>query len=292
MGTNNDTNHDDKNHQRMATYLTNTELKSSDEVIHRLWRTICSAIPFCAVSLAMYEYASYMEILAIIMLCIFALPTIRLIWLISSAQHLYRIHSYSKVIPKWMRMPVTYKIGEFRQESVYSISEFSVIRGDEMIASMLTLSENIWLVSIIVFVFRMTEDASNDNDIIHNIHLDDVLMIIGVYGLLLRGIWDLNPWSLTQRVLHYIGDVCWMMVIGAYGVQTKWNYVFYVLSALAVLFFILWTLFSIKADNYKGDNIKKISLHSKLMLFCEICMLWQGVIALILWTYHYDEYRL
>ena len=266
----------------LPNYFSNTETTICKQTVHRIWRTIISIMPLIAVVLSTYEYMAFMQILSLMMLCIFGIPIIRLLYLIYSAPNIHRIHCYSKTIPNWLSLSVTYKIGEFEQESVHSISEFSQISGDKMMPSMLSISENIWFISMVAFVLRITQF---ENDI----HLDDILILIGVFGLLLREIWEFNPCSLAQRIVHYIGDILWSSVIGAYGWQTSFDYAFFIMTGLAITFFVLWIVISCKADKCKGVDPKRISLHSKLMLSCEIFMLCQGAIALILWSWNYNE---
>eukprot|EP01083_Nonionella_stella_P229011 811074_1 len=268
--------------QRTTVYLTTDKIiKSREEVTQRIWKTIISAaLPLVCIVLMIdfIPYASYMELIAIVMICIFATNTLRLLLIIYRAKNMYRIHSFNKVLPNWTTMPVTYKIGEWKHQCIHSISELSAIKGGDTITSIVSMSENIWILCISMIIYKMSSISKHPD--IDNLNLDDLLIMTGVFGLLLRSIWDLNPWSTVQKLIHYIGTICWFAVIVAHGYQTHWNYIFYILSGLAIVFFMLWTMISIKANKFDGENTKKINMYSKFMLVSELCMLWQGIIAL------------
>eukprot|EP01084_Bolivina_argentea_P114885 204435_1 len=104
--------------RHLTTYFTDSGQTALDEISERIWRTIVSVVVPCTAILFLIDfnlYASFMEILAIVMLCTFVSTTLRLFWVIFRAKNMYRICSRKKVIPNWTTLPVTYKIMEFKK---------------------------------------------------------------------------------------------------------------------------------------------------------------------------------
>ena len=185
-----------------------------------------------------------------------------------NGKYLYRVYSLSGIIPNWTDMTVCYRALQFPYNPIESISEFSAIHGGMGQAYLFSIGLFSWCVLLVSF---FTQRQFNDK--FQSFGVSEICEVIGCYGLLLIGIFELDPFSKYMIICHYIGGVLGLFTIIGFNYQQFFIYsklnsisvgdIFYrvllpiVIDIGFVVGYSTWIIYGIKAQEYGKKWIQK-----------------------------------
>ena len=291
----------------------------------RLWRTILAVL----IPILLFPFAAHPSInVPIISLCGIAL----LIMFVGYFFHvfsifgrakrkpgsvIYRMYSVSAISPEWTSMSVAYRVYAFQNHPIESISEFSAIDGGIAQSMLLTISCYSWATVLCAIAFEAEDKGFKA------LNFGDVSELIGCFGLVLIGTFDLDPFNSRLQICHYLGALLGTGTIIGFWYQQykignhKGRDVAYhiigptILSAVAVTCFLLWQYYGYIADKYPPvrknrkpgcleklmspcipedePDLSQISNISLKNVFFEAVFLFCGACSMCLWMIYYHE---
>ena len=223
---------------------------------------------------------------------------------------LFRVYSVNSMIPDNTDMSVCYRALLFKYQPITSISEFSAIQGGIAQIMLLIISSYSWVVLLCAMTPEIYKYGFNI------LSIGDICELIGCYGLVLIGTFELDPWNKTMQWFHNTGAMMGSLTLVGFiyqqyiiAIHTKRQLndtliVPIILTVIAVIAYLFWNYFSNVANNYdpskkNGNNnsmsekeIKKIrqtvtSLSLKNVI-SEAFVLYSGSTAMCLWLMHFD----
>ena len=190
--------------------------------------------------------------------------------------YLYRVYSLSGIIPDWTDMAVCYRALRFPYNPIESISEFSAIHGGMGQIYLFSIGLFSWCVLLVSF---FTQKQFNDKFQSFGI---EICEIVGCYGLLLIGTFELDPFNKYTILCHYLGGVLGVCTIIGFNYQQFFIYsklnsvsggdILYrvVLPIVIDMCFIIgyssWIYCGSKAQKYGKNLIQDLIVDKKLKL--------------------------
>merc|ERR1719419_246146 len=142
--------------------------------------------------------------------------------------YLFKVTTRFSNVPDWasMRIANTQLLHLYRP--IQSISEFSAISGGLANQMLATLGPFTWVMVCMLFAAEM----QCDNGYQFNLSASDVLILIGVAGIIMIGMFELNHYDRAMKVFHYIGVGMAISILVAGMIQglalsmtqNKWGY--------------------------------------------------------------------
>mmetsp|Transcript_65415 Transcript_65415/g.80088 ORF Transcript_65415/g.80088 Transcript_65415/m.80088 type:complete len:342 (+) Transcript_65415:63-1088(+) len=214
---------------------------------------------------------------------------------------LYRVYSINGAPTNWSYMLITYRQIVFPFHPITSISEFSAIGGGLAHDMLLAISSYNWAILLCGIAVKFQSCGAFTGD--------DIVVLIGGFGLALIGTFELDPFNNTMQTIHTTGAALGLGTVVAYTWQTVryatllsecsgatlarlWSPI--LLDIIAVVGFIGWRISHCKADKYGASpGPKESKTVSKLTLLCvtfEAIFLYSGAISECLWLIFHDFY--
>jgi len=173
--------------------------------------------------------------------------------------YLFKVETRMTRVPEWaeMRVANTQLVHLFRP--IQSISEFSAISGglaNHMIANLGPIS-----LVMVIMLFGSEMQCMNGNGFSWDVA--DGLLLVGVSGIVVIGIFELNHFELAMKRLHYLGvmmAICILVASLIQGVALGGGYKVFpiVMNAIAWPCFVYWQfLSSNKRAQQFEDRLRK-----------------------------------
>jgi len=170
-------------------------------------------------------------------------------------------------VDQWARMRIANTQVMYKLRAIQSISEFSAISGGQANQMIANLGPFAWVAVAMMYIAHMQcLDGSN-------FHLDitDVLLIIGVNGIVMIGLFELNQFDLGMKHGHYIGvgmAICLLVASMIQGIsiskaQDNWAH----LAAPILLNGIAWPTFIYWLKISSPDSAKQYE--QQFIDYCE-----------------------
>ena len=224
-------------------------------------------------------------------------------------------------------MSVAYKVYAFENHPIESISEFSAIDGGIAHALLLTLTCYSWAVVLCAVSFEL-ENKINDNDKEYNftdaVNIGDMLEVIGCFGLVMIGTFELDAFNSTLQMFHYIGAGLGVGTLAGFlyqqyiiGVINDNIIAYLILPIILIIFatigFIMWQYYGFVAMEYPPNqhlkdsriyqtirnclspclpdkyDLDKITIVSLKNVISEAVFLFCGCLAMCLWLVFYHD---
>jgi hypothetical protein len=235
---------------------------------------------------------------------------------LSQNRYLFRIWTRSKSVAGWANMSVAIHQQLYYYQAIQSISEFSAIDGGIASYMLSNLGPFTWTIISMHFAAELYYNPLFVWDI------TDFCEIIGVVGLVMIGIFELDPYNQSMKLLHYIGAVCGVGTIIGFVIQqysisfakdgeiTLFALLSLFILIMAPIFFVLWQWSNKKTNQYVkrlkeeyGNNEKKrkpsdkelelirsqITRFSLQNIIFEGIFLFLGASSLAMWLMNYHK---
>ena len=236
-------------------------------------------------------------------------------------KRIHRIYSVNVVYPSWAGMTFTGKTLLFKNHAITSISEFSAIMGGTANAMLIIISSYGFAVLICGIG---AEQVTRGFDFTFDIFAE----LIGIYGTVLIGAFELDKFSKQMVFMHYVGVVFALFTLAGFifqafrlealadGKEDPWRiYVSIFLTLFGMVTGALWTFmgqvakaFAHNKDTWwtwcgcacnclkirKRDSMqeaqvaKYITKLTYLNIFFEGCAIFSGALATCLWLMSFD----
>jgi len=211
---------------------------------------------------------------------------------------LYRIYSASATPSNWAKMSVSSHQLLYKNRAIQSISEFSAIDGGVPNTMLATLSAFTWC-TLVMFLATFSAWTCN-----FKYDASDYCQLVGVAGLVLIGMFELDPFNKWMKRFHYIGAAMGTGTIIGYFIQqlslgTKiWLPI--LISVIALSAFIAWQVFNKLTDKFEQEHenitledVEKIqgelSRFTMKNVLSEAIFLFCGALCTCLWIIEYDQ---
>ena len=317
--------------------IKNFEKNEKERFVQRMWRSFTALlIPVILFPFMLYERQSVIQMLGYALLFMFVGYFVQIFSIFGRVArkrrdiaNIYRMYSVSSICPGWTSMSVAYKVYAFEKHPIASISEFSAIDGGIAQTMLLTISCYSWAIVLCAVAFELEDkiDDSNSSDNWHDaVNLGDIAQMVGCFGLVLIGTFDLDPFNFKLQFLHYTGAVLgvgtligyiWQQYVIGYYENDIWGYIWFPLAinCIAIMSFILWQSYGFVAESYppltarfkdpehkggcffrnviykcvpeyKLENITKVSM---INVTAEATFLFGGAFSMCLWLVNYHQ---
>ena len=231
--------------------------------------------------------------------------------------YLYRVYSLNGIIPNWTEMSVCYRAIQFPYNPIESISEFSAIHGGMGQIYLFSIGLFSWCVLLVSFFTQL-----QFNDKFEKFGISEICEVIGCYGLLLIGIFELDPFNKFMIMCHYTGALLGFCTVIGFNYQQFFIYsklnsisvggiLYHVVLPIAldiglIIGYCSWMYFGCKAKEYgkkltqertKNNNNNnsdndRISLNKLALanVCCEALFLIVGAYSMCLYLISYEDF--
>ena len=128
----------------------------------------------------------------------------------SKGRNLFRIWTRSDPVNGWTSMNIATHQQIYEYEAIQSISEFSAIDGGIASIMLSNLGPFVWAIVTMHFAAELHCNCFFVWDIA------DVLEIIGITGLVMIGVFELDPYNPGMKFFHYFGAACGTGTVAGY----------------------------------------------------------------------------
>eukprot|EP00485_Elphidium_margaritaceum_P009459 CAMPEP_0202707298 /NCGR_PEP_ID=MMETSP1385-20130828/19639_1 /ASSEMBLY_ACC=CAM_ASM_000861 /TAXON_ID=933848 /ORGANISM="Elphidium margaritaceum" /LENGTH=437 /DNA_ID=CAMNT_0049365987 /DNA_START=34 /DNA_END=1347 /DNA_ORIENTATION=- len=129
-------------------------------------------------------------------------------------RYLYRIWTRSASVKGWSKMTIAAEQRRFQLNAIESISEFSAVEGAVSSLMLANLGPVTWTMVFMHFASELAYDEVFSWDVA------DILEMIGVSGLVMIGMFELDPYNPGMKLFHYIGAAAGVGTIAGYVLQS------------------------------------------------------------------------
>eukprot|EP01083_Nonionella_stella_P016455 45935_1 len=259
---------------------------------HRAFYILAMPVAFL-VFITTFPDHSFAQVAGCGILLMFMLYFGNIFMFLYSGAAVFRIYSPSALPSGWIDMSITSHQLLYKNKAIESISELSAISGGEARVMLATLSAYSWTIVCMLLAAYSTFDCDFTWDIV------DYLQLIGAAGLILVGIFELDPYNLWMRRMHYFGALSGVSgtvfgyAIQQYSIGTKmWLPI--LIGSVCVIAGCWWQYCCNCADKFeqKYENISpedvgeikdEITRWSIKCVTAEAIFLFCGVLSISLW---------
>jgi len=183
----------------------------------------------------------------LIMYTVYFLNLARLMWPhanLENEAHLFKIQTRLSRVEGWASMRIANTQLLFPHQPIQSISEFSAIAGGQARHAIANLGPISWIGLVMMYGSQM---QSNERSF--NWDIAEYLVIVGVSGIVMIGMFELNHFDHGMRLFHYVGVIMAICILPACLLQGLalggYNMVFPVLlNVVAWPCFLFWRWYS------------------------------------------------
>mmetsp|Transcript_51664 Transcript_51664/g.63236 ORF Transcript_51664/g.63236 Transcript_51664/m.63236 type:complete len:432 (-) Transcript_51664:103-1398(-) len=271
---------------------------------------------------------------------------VHIFFLIGYSENAYRIYSLNCNVPNWSPMPVTARQLIYKYQPIQSISEFSAIGGGVANQMLVVISSCAWMLMFTQFIndlyiekiflqfLNITRCGTMNGHEINNWgckhntvnlfvgestweRLDIPFIFTGVFGLVIIGIFELDPYSKCLQGMHMFGVMLGfgcpigytlqaLYALKQYGFEKHKINIITAISCdiVALLFWFLWVCIFQKRAEKCGKELQdnppkgkqeeveaqaKIRMLSIYNVFTEAITLMAASLAMCLWLWNYYD---
>jgi len=128
-------------------------------------------------------------------------------------QHLYRIHTLNSTPNDWMSMSISYKALLMKDHPIESISEMSAIQGGRANTLLYGTAQATLILVLCAFAQEITYERFT------RFSWSDAFVVIGAAGLVVIGVFELDPNNVWLIRRHYAGVVLAAFCLFAFNAQ-------------------------------------------------------------------------
>jgi len=130
-------------------------------------------------------------------------------------RYLFRIWTRSESVRGWADMSIAAEQRRYALHAIQSISEFSAVEGAISSSMLANLGSFSWATVAMHFAAELS-----CNSLVFGWDIADYCEIIGVCGLVMIGMFELNPYNPGMKLFHYIGAAAGVGTIAGYVIQS------------------------------------------------------------------------
>ena len=247
------------------------------------------------------------------LLAMFSFYFFHIFWILSIVcrkpdKSLFRIYSLNTLDPRWTDMSFTYRALVFKQHPIESISEFSAVMGGIANPMLLVISSY----SMAVLICGIASEQHYTDHFTFTFGC--ILELVGCYGLVLIGTFELDPFNKAMKQFHYLGALLGVCTIIGYFYQTIMfaratnNYA--ILTAPIVITIIggcglfAWTHYGKKSADFTSHEARKLRIEANVdektvskqvtklsfqNVISEAIFLYSGALSMCLWLMFFEK---
>eukprot|EP01083_Nonionella_stella_P118803 354770_1 len=175
----------------------------------------------------------------------------------SKNRTLFRVWTRAERVPGWAIMTIATQEQIYAYEAIQSISEFSAVDGGIPGFMLANLGTFTWTVLAMHYATELECDSDR-----FTWDIADVMEVVGVLGLVMIGIFELDPHNDPMKRFHYLGALAGCGTIGGFFIQQvslthndKYGYSLIwlpiAITVIAVTAFLAWRYHMSKTEAYQ-----------------------------------------
>jgi len=163
--------------------------------------------------------------------------------------YLYKVETKMTHVPEWSSMRIANTQMLYVFQPILSISEFSAISGGQANHMIANLGPMTW----VMYVMMLASHMQCLNGSGFSVDIADLLAMVGVAGIVMIGIFELNQYDKSMILFHYIGvgmAICILAASIIQGLSLGGNNLIppVVLTTIALVTFAIWQWISFPTE--------------------------------------------
>lgn len=222
--------------------------------------------------------------------------------------YIFKVLTSSARVPLWTKMNVANNQLLYHYRPIQSISEFSAISGGTAGKILANIGPLSWVAVAVMFAAEM----QCLNGVSFTFDLPKVLIVVGVCGIVMIGLFELDQFNHSMRIFHVIGTVMAAQILLAGLIQasqldTAWLVIQILLSVLSVSALVTWQKLSTKertkmiedecakdavagVDSLTREVKARITRESLKNVVSEGIAIYCVTLSLAVWLFNYGKY--